>query len=96
MDLSGYAFAILHHDEEFALWRGNATATHPTSVLVSMPTSERPSRDHIRRLEHEFAMRAELDSTWAVRPLALGPHQGRIALILDVPSMLKRYATKRI
>src|SRR4030095_1279992 len=39
--------------------------------------------DRIRMLEHELAMRAELDSTWAVRPLALGQHQGRAALILE-------------
>ena len=86
MDLSGYALAILHQDAEFVLWRGIATASptpHPTSVLVSMPTSERPGPDRIRMLEHELAMRAELDSTWAVRPLALGQHQGRAALILE-------------
>jgi len=86
MDLSGYALAILHQDAEFVLWRGIATGSptpHPTSVLVSMPTSERPGPDRIRMLEHELAMRAELDSTWAVRPLALGQHQGRVALILE-------------
>src|SRR4029453_17496872 len=72
--------------EEFVVWRGIATASptpHPASVLVSMPTSERPRPDHIRRLEHELTMRAELDPTWAVRPLALGQHQGRVALILE-------------
>src|SRR4029453_16823021 len=72
--------------EEFVVWRGIATASptpHPASVLVSMPTSERPGPDRIRRLEHELAMRAELDPTWAVRPLALGQHQGRVALILE-------------
>jgi PAS domain S-box-containing protein len=86
MDLSGYALTILHQDAEFVLWRGIATGSptpHPTSVLVSMPTSERPGPDRIRMLEHELAMRAELDSTWAVRPLALGQHQGRAALILE-------------
>src|SRR6185436_334200 len=86
MDLSGYAFAILHQDAEFVLWRGIATANptpYPTSVLVSMPTSERPGADRIRMLEHEWAMRAELDSTWAVRPLALTQYQGRTALILE-------------
>jgi PAS domain S-box-containing protein len=86
MDLSGYALAILHQDAEFVLWRGIARASptpHPTSVLVSMPTSERPGPDRIRMLEHELAMRAEVDSTWAVRPLALMQHQGRTALILE-------------
>src|SRR4030095_14004069 len=85
MDLSGYALTILHQDAEFVLWRGIATVTtpHPASVLVSMPAAERPAPDRIRMLEHELAMRAELDSTWAVRPLALGQHQGRAALILE-------------
>ena len=55
----------------------------PTSVLVSMPTSQRPGPDCIRMLEHPLAMRAELDSTWAVRPLALSHCQGRPALILE-------------
>ena len=75
MDLSGYALATLHQDGEFVLCRGRATASptpHPASVLVSMPASEHPVPDRIRMLEHELAMRAELDSTWAVRPLALG------------------------
>src|SRR5262245_15767632 len=86
MDLSGYTMTILHQDAEFVLWRGIAAAsptTHPTSVLVSMPTSERPDPDRIRMLEHELAMRAELDSTWALSPLALRQHQGRVALILE-------------
>jgi len=86
MDLSGYALAILHQDAEFVLWRGIATASptpDPASVLVSIPTSERPGPDRIRMLEHQLAVRAELDSTWAVRPLALGQHQGRVALVLE-------------
>src|ERR1700752_1710627 len=86
MDLSGYALAILHQDAEFVLWRGIATASptpHPASVLVSMPTSQRPGPDRIRMLEPGRAMRAELDPKWAVRPLALGQHQGRAALLLE-------------
>src|SRR5262245_43405717 len=85
MDLSGYALATLHHDDEFVLYRGRATAS-PTpdapSVLVRMP-SEHPGPDRVRLLEHEFALRSELDSTWAVRPLALAQHQGRAALVLE-------------
>ncbi len=86
MDLSGYTLATLHQDTEFVLCRGRATANpppQPTSVLVSMPTSEHPAPDRIRMLEHELALRAELDPKWAVRPLALALHQGRAALILE-------------
>jgi serine/threonine protein kinase len=86
MDLSGYTLAVLHQDTECVLCRGRATANptpQPTSVLVSMPTSEKPAPDRIRMLKHELALRADLDSTWAVQPLALGQYQGRAALILQ-------------
>ena len=36
-------------------------------------------------LEHEYALRADLDPTWAVRPRALLQHQGRPCLVLDDP-----------
>ncbi|HEV7505666.1 MAG TPA: sigma 54-interacting transcriptional regulator [Thermoanaerobaculia bacterium] len=56
---------------------------YPTSVLVSMPTSEHPAPDRIWMLEHELALRAELDPKWAARPLALSQYRGRAALILE-------------
>ncbi len=88
MDLSDYTFATLHQDGEFVLCRGRASASgaaHPRSVLVLMPASEQPRPDHLRMLEHELALRTELDSRWAVRPLALGQLQGRTALVLEDP-----------
>jgi serine/threonine protein kinase len=36
-------------------------------------------------LEHEYALRFDLDATWAVRPLALVHNQGRTCLALDDP-----------
>src|SRR6187200_952089 len=86
MDLSGYTLTTLHQDGEFGLWRGRATASptpYPPSVLVSMPTSEHPAPDLVRMLEHELALRAELDSTWAVRPLVISHYRGRPALVLE-------------
>jgi len=86
MDLSGYTLAILHQDTEFVLCRGRALASptpHPTSVLVSILASEHPLSGHVRMLEHELALRDDLDSTWALRPLVLTQHQGRPALILE-------------
>lgn len=50
-----------------------------------MPAADRPAPDRIRMLEHEFALRAELESTWAVRPLALAQLHGRTALVLEDP-----------
>jgi hypothetical protein len=36
-------------------------------------------------LEHEYALRAELDSDWAARPLTLARREGRSMLILEDP-----------
>src|SRR5512132_662475 len=86
MDLSAYTLETLHQDREFVLCRGRGTASptpDPPSILVRMPASEHPTPDRVQMLEHELALRAELDSTWAVRPLALSHHQGRVALILE-------------
>ena len=73
MDLSGYTLAMLHQDTEFVLCRASAMASptpYPTSVLVSMPTSEHPAPDRIRMLEHELALRAELDPTPSSPPIS--------------------------
>jgi hypothetical protein len=89
MDLSDYTLDTLHQDSGFVLCRGRATTStnaNPPSVLVSMPISEHVGTELVRMLEHEMALRAELDSTWGVRPLALAQHQGRTALILEDPA----------
>jgi steroid delta-isomerase-like uncharacterized protein len=86
MDLSAYTLETLHQDREFVLCRGRDTGSRtldPPSVLVKMTASEHPAPDRVRMLEHELALRAELDSTWAVRPLALSQYHGRAALILE-------------
>jgi PAS domain S-box-containing protein len=88
LDLSGYRVDILHQDSEFVLYRGHATqaqSSYPLSILVSTPTSEHPSPDRVRMLERELALRPELDSTWAVRPLTLSQYQGRVALVMEDP-----------
>ena len=75
-------------DGEFILSRGQhrrrIDAVLPP-VLVLAPVSERPAPGSLRRMEHEYTLRAELDPGWAVRPLALAPHQGRPVLVLADP-----------
>src|ERR1700680_4363064 len=47
------------------------------------PVSEHPDPAIFERLEHEYALRDELDSDWAVRPLTLVRREGRPMLILE-------------
>ena len=78
----------LRQDGEFILYRGQHrrhTNTSPPSILTVTPVSERPALGSLRRMEHEYALRAELDPAWAVRPLALTRHNGREMLILTDP-----------
>ena len=54
-------------------------------VLVALPVSEQPSPLALRRLAHEYALRNELDGSWAVLPRELVQERGRIILVLDDP-----------
>src|SRR6266852_2225137 len=80
MDLTGYELETLRDSGEFVLSRarqlGNAV---PVLVLVA----ERPTSSSLKRLEHEYALAADLDPKWAARPLALARHNGNAALVLD-------------
>ena len=53
------------------------------AVLFVQPASEHPSRSILDRLTHEYELRDELDSTWAVRPLDLMRDAGRTVLVLE-------------
>src|SRR5207302_908078 len=39
----------------------------------------------VRRLQHAYALKAELDAGWAARPVALARYNGRMALVLEDP-----------
>jgi hypothetical protein len=51
-------------------------------ILIVTPAADYPSREAVRRLEHEYELRAALDPIWAVRPVALAPRDGRMALLI--------------
>jgi PAS domain S-box-containing protein len=80
------------HEVPGTLWQGDdfilsrsTPAEGGTSVLVLAPVSERPAPGIIARLEHEYSLRDEVDSDWAVRPLVLIRREGRPILILEDP-----------
>ena len=77
--VADYNFTALRTGE-YSLYRGAAEGQDP--VLLLVPREERNS---VRRLEHEFGLREDLDSHWAARPLAIARHSGRFALVLEDP-----------
>jgi PAS domain S-box-containing protein len=56
-----------------------------SAVLVVIPVHDDPPAAVVKRLEQEYALRAELDSHWAARPLELRHEGGRILLLLEDP-----------
>jgi predicted ATPase/signal transduction histidine kinase/DNA-binding response OmpR family regulator len=64
-----------------------------TRVLTVRPSSEHPPLAVLRRLEHEFSIRAELDSSWAATPIALSKEGRKAMLVLSDPGAepLERY-----
>jgi PAS domain S-box-containing protein len=73
------------HDRAFGrTWRVNADGTQ-TSVLIVRPTGERPTSASLDRLSHEYRLKAELGSAWAVRPLDLVRQGDRTVLVLEDP-----------
>jgi hypothetical protein len=85
MELAEYVLETLRQDGEFLLYRGQHrryTDASPPSILALTPVSERPALGTLRRMEREYALRAELDPAWAVRPLAFTRHHERAMLVL--------------
>src|SRR5208337_646499 len=65
-------------------WREDSDGSRG-SLLVVLPTAERPLPASLDRLAHEYELRDELDSGWAARPLALAREGDRTALLLEDP-----------
>jgi hypothetical protein len=86
VDLSQYVLEALRRDEEFVLYRGaHSNHSASSSILLLTPASMRPAPETLNKIEHEYSLRDELDSAWAVRPLALSEQRGRTTLVLEDP-----------
>lgn len=54
-------------------------------VLVVLSALEYPTPSSLGRLDHEYGLKDELDSAWAVRPLELVRDGSRTMLVLEDP-----------
>jgi PAS domain S-box-containing protein len=86
VELAQYVFEALRRDEEFVLYRGeHSNQTSSPSVLLLAPAAERPALETLTKIEHEYSLRDELDSAWAVRSLSVCEHRGQPTLVLENP-----------
>jgi PAS domain S-box-containing protein len=84
IDLSRYVFEALRNDEELILYRGQSK-DDTSQVLVLSPAAQRFTPESLRRLEHEYSLKEELDPSWAARPMAIASHWDRTVLVLEDP-----------
>jgi hypothetical protein len=79
-----YVLEPIRDRSEFRLHRARQRGGQ-RPLLVVAPTAEQPLPQSLRRLEHEYSLAAELESSWAAKPLALTRHEGRTILVLADP-----------
>src|SRR5213078_4556668 len=88
MSVSGYILEPIRDDDEFVLYRGRArgTRTDKPVVLVLKPAAARPRLQSLNKLKHEYSLRDELLSEWAIRPLSLSQDDnGQATLVFECP-----------
>lgn len=85
LDLSEFAFHPIREDAEFILSRGLPKQTDRSSVLLLTPTQKHPRLETLSKLKHEYALKDELDSSWAARPRELSQYNEQAGLLLEDP-----------
>jgi PAS domain S-box-containing protein len=79
-EFSRYLFSVLR-DGDLTLHRGSGDGQSPILLLAA----DNVSSEALKRLQHEYALKAELDSSWAARPVALCHYNDRVTLVLEDP-----------
>ncbi len=81
---------VLSEDSGFIVGRrrrDGAEDGHQDALIV-LAAAEQPTPTILNRLAHEYSLKDELDSAWAVRPLELVQDRGRAILVLEDPGGL--------
>src|SRR5271166_2941327 len=84
VELSRYELETLREDGEFVLYRSRGKGDLPAGLVLA-PVLEHPTIGSLKRLEHEYGLKADLDAGWAARPVALSSQNDRMALLLEDP-----------
>src|SRR5258708_6079529 len=79
-ELLSYVFSPLR-EGDIALYRGSGNGLAPILLVAT----EETSLGCVERLEHEYALKADLDADWAARPVALTHYNDRMTLVLKDP-----------
>ena len=80
LQLSRYSLHRFRDDGEFILYRARPKQIELPSVLLLAPAPARPSAETLKRIDHQYSLRSELDSAWAVRPLELSERRTQMTL----------------
>ncbi|MBV9272309.1 MAG: serine/threonine-protein kinase PknK, partial [Verrucomicrobia bacterium] len=83
-ELSTYSLELIQNDAGLVRYRGRRKSDL-RQILVSIPEAKQAAPDLLKRLEHEYALRQELDPAWAVLPLELVHERAQTALLLQDP-----------
>jgi PAS domain S-box-containing protein len=81
-ELSAYVLTPLL-EGEFIVYRRRGHGLAPTLVVAA--AGEHPSPGSLQRLEHQYALRTDLDAKWAARPVELIRREARLMLVLEDP-----------
>ena len=77
--------ALLWEDGErrfYKVWRNGTEGTRRLYLAV-LSAAEHPTPGSLNRLAHEYGLKDQLDTAWAVRPLELVRERGTTALVFE-------------
>jgi serine/threonine protein kinase len=83
-ELWSYTFKTIWDDGTFILSRA-IPPRQASPILVTTPSHAQPTTMNVAQLEHAYALRNELKTSWAASPFELAHHQGRPALLMEDP-----------
>jgi hypothetical protein len=75
-------FNVLWDDGACVLLRARHKADR-SPTLVLRPAIAHPTKTSLSRMEQAYALRGELDGSWAARPIGLKDENGRLALLVE-------------